>query len=79
MNNLLWTTGDEPVATGVLSRLAENGGGNIIALLAMAVIPLIGLVRGGVDMCRIDLTHSGLQGASDAGALLGRKIMATNK
>lgn len=39
--------------TGVLSRLARNEEGNIIALLAMAVIPLVGLVGGGVDMGRI--------------------------
>ncbi len=65
--------------TGVLSRLARNEESNIIALLAMAVIPLVGLVGGGVDMGRIYLTQSRLQGACDAGALLGRKIMGTNK
>ena len=65
MNNLLWTTGDKPGTqnadsfgpTGVLSRLARNEEGNIIALLAIAVILLIGLVGGGVDMGQIYLTQ----------------------
>lgn len=61
--------------SGVLSRLLKNEEGNIIAILAAAVIPAIGLVGGGVDMSRLYLTQSRLQGACDAGALIGRKTM----
>ncbi|MFN3618855.1 Tad domain-containing protein [Sphingorhabdus sp.] len=61
--------------TGILTRLADNEEGNIIAILAAAVIPVIGLIGGGVDMSRLYLTQSRLQGACDAGALLGRKTM----
>lgn len=64
---------------GVLSRLAGNEEGNIIALLAVAVIPLIGLVGAGIDIGRIYLTNSRLQGACDAGALLGRKVMGVGR
>ncbi|MFN3451238.1 MAG: pilus assembly protein TadG-related protein [Sphingorhabdus sp.] len=66
---------DANQACGVLSRLLKNEEGNIIAILAAAVIPVIGLVGGGVDMSRIYLTQSRLQGACDAGALMGRKTM----
>jgi Flp pilus assembly protein TadG len=61
--------------SGVMSRLLKNEEGNIIALLAATVIPVVGLVGGGVDMSRIYLTQSRLQGACDAGALIGRKTM----
>lgn len=58
-----------------MSRLLKNEEGNIIALLAAAVIPVVGLVGGGFDMSRIYLTQTRLQGACDAGALIGRKTM----
>ena len=61
--------------SGVLSRLGGSEEGNIIALFAASIIPVIGLIGGGVDMSRIYLTHSRLQGACDAGALIGRKTM----
>ena len=60
---------------GVMSRLIGSEEGNIIALFAASIIPVIGLVGGGVDMSRIYLTHTRLQGACDAGALIGRKMM----
>ena len=60
---------------GVLARLLKNEEGNVIAILAAAVIPAIGLVGGAVDMSRIYLAQSRLQGACDAGALMGRKTM----
>jgi Flp pilus assembly protein TadG len=66
---------DAKQVSGVMSRLLKNEEGNIIALLAATVIPVVGLVGGGVDMSRIYLTQSRLQGACDAGALIGRKTM----
>ena len=62
--------------TGVLSRLCKDEAGNAIAIMAAAVIPVICLVGGSVDMSRIYLTQSRLQAACDAGALMGRKVMA---
>ncbi|WP_397597990.1 Tad domain-containing protein [Sphingorhabdus sp.] len=61
--------------SGVMSRLLKNEDGNIIALLAASVIPVFGLVGGGFDMTRIYLSQTRLQGACDAGALIGRKTM----
>ncbi len=61
--------------SGVTSRLLKNEEGNIIALLAASVIPVFGLVGGGFDMTRIYLSQTRLQGACDAGALIGRKTM----
>ena len=58
---------------GVLSSLASNEEGNIIALFAASIIPVIGLVGGGVDMSRLYLTQARLQGACDAGDCLVAK------
>lgn len=61
---------------GVLSRLCKDEAGNTIAIMAAAVVPVIGLVGGSVDMSRIYLTQARLQAACDAGSLMGRKVMA---
>src|SRR3546814_7828799 len=59
----------------ILVRLYHNQAGNTLAIVAAAVLPLMGLIGGGVDMSRIYLTKSRLQQACDAGALAGRKTM----
>ena len=61
--------------SGFMSRLLKNEEGNVLALFAVAVIPFFGLVGGGFDMTRIYLTQTRLQGACDAGVLIGRKTM----
>jgi len=58
-----------------LTRLARDVRGNTIALAAAAMVPLAGLIGGGVDMSRLYLTKTRLQQACDAGALAGRKAM----
>ncbi|KKW90082.1 Tad domain-containing protein [Sphingobium chungbukense] len=58
-----------------LTRLYHNQAGNTLAMVAAAVLPLMGLIGGGVDMSRIYLTKARLQQACDAGALAGRKTM----
>jgi Flp pilus assembly protein TadG len=63
-------------ASGVMSRLLKNEQGNVIAIFAAAVFPLIGLVGGAVDMSRLYLVQTRLQAACDSGALMGRKVMA---
>lgn len=62
-------------ARGFLGRLARDVRGNTIALMAAAMIPLAGLIGGGVDMSRLYLAKTRLQQACDAGALAGRKAM----
>lgn len=60
---------------GTLQRLRRDRAGNTIAMLAISLIPLAGLVGGAVDMSRMYLTKTRLQQACDAGALAGRKVM----
>lgn len=60
---------------GFLSRLARDVRGNTLAIMAAALIPLTGLIGGGVDMSRLYLVKTRLQQACDAGALAGRKAM----
>ena len=59
-----------------MTRLARNQAGNVMAMYAAALIPLLGLLGGGIDMSRIYLAKTRLQQACDAGALAGRKQMA---
>ena len=67
----------KPVAQkGFLTRLLHNQAGNTLALTAAAIIPLIGMIGGAVDMSRAYLTKSRLQQACDAGALAGRREMS---
>lgn len=60
---------------GFLTRLLRNQAGNTMAIVAAAIIPLLGLIGGGIDMSRLYLTKARLQQACDAGALAGRKQM----
>ena len=63
----------EPI--GFLRRICRDVRGNTLAIMAAALIPLAGLVGGGVDMSRMYITKTRLQHACDAGALAGRKAM----
>jgi Flp pilus assembly protein TadG len=60
---------------GFLSRLARDVRGNTLALMAIALVPLAGLMGGGIDISRMYITKTRLQHACDAGALAGRKAM----
>ncbi|MFA6115004.1 MAG: TadE/TadG family type IV pilus assembly protein [Sphingomonas sp.] len=60
---------------GFLSRLARDVRGNALAIMAIALVPLAGLVGGGIDISRMYITKTRLQHACDAGALAGRKAM----
>lgn len=61
--------------TGSLRRLARNKAGNSFILIAASLIPIAGVIGGGLDMGRAYLSKSKLQSACDAGALAGRKSM----
>jgi len=58
---------------GLLSRLAKDKSGNVIAMVAASLFPLIALIGGGIDMGRGYLAQSRLQQACDAGTLAARK------
>jgi len=56
-----------------MGTLARDARGNTLALMAIALIPLAGMVGGGLDLSRLYLVKTRLQHACDAGALAGRK------
>jgi Flp pilus assembly protein TadG len=60
-------------ARGFMAALARDVRGNTLAIMAAALIPLAGLVGGGIDISRMYITKTRLQHACDAGALAGRK------
>lgn len=61
---------------GFLRRLAGDVRANTLAMMAAALVPLVGMVGGGVDLSRLYIVKTRLQHACDAGALAGRKAMA---
>jgi Flp pilus assembly protein TadG len=60
---------------GIFARLAGDVRANTLAIMAAAMIPLIGMVGGAVDLSRMYIVKTRLQHACDAGALAGRKAM----
>ncbi|WP_164931300.1 VWA domain-containing protein [Erythrobacter sp. HKB08] len=60
-----------------LRRLARDRAGNTLALIAAAILPLLGMVGGGIDMGRAYLAENRLQQACDSGVLAARKVMGT--
>ncbi|MFS0735914.1 TadE/TadG family type IV pilus assembly protein [Sphingomonas sp. 1P06PA] len=60
---------------GFCANLRRSRSGNVLALGAMAIIPLTGMLGGALDMSRIYLAKSRLQQACDAAALAGRRSM----
>jgi Flp pilus assembly protein TadG len=63
---------------GFMSRLARTQKGNVIALVAAAIIPLAALIGGGLDMGRAYMARARMQQACDAAALAGRRAMTTS-
>lgn len=60
---------------GFLGRLIHDVRANTMAIMAAALIPLTGLIGGGLDISRLYITKTRLQHACDAAALAGRKAM----
>ena len=59
----------------LLTRLARDRRGNTLAIMAAAMIPLMGFTGSAIDMARLYVVKVRLQQACDAGALAGRKAM----
>jgi Flp pilus assembly protein TadG len=66
-------TNEHPM--GFLRRLVKNQAGNTMAIVAAAIIPLAGLIGGGLDMSRAYMVRTRMQQACDAAALAGRRSM----
>tara|TARA_A100001391_G_scaffold53249_3_gene32480 strand:+ start:11419 stop:13407 length:1989 start_codon:yes stop_codon:yes gene_type:complete len=60
-----------------LCRLVEDQAGNTLMIIAAALLPLIGMVGGGLDIGRGYLVQARLQQACDAGVLAARKRLGT--
>lgn len=60
---------------GFLTRLARDVRANTLIIVAFALIPLCGMIGGGLDLSRMYIVKTRLQHACDAGALAGRKSM----
>lgn len=63
---------------GVLARLRQDKAGNVFAMTAAAVFPMIGVVGGAIDASRMYMVRSRLQAACDSAVLAGRKAMTTS-
>jgi Flp pilus assembly protein TadG len=59
-----------------LARLRRDEGGNTLAIMAAALIPMIGMVGSAVDISRAYLVKTRLQQACDAGVLAARRTMS---
>ncbi|MEB3414865.1 TadE/TadG family type IV pilus assembly protein [Alteriqipengyuania sp. WL0013] len=62
----------------LLPRIARDVRGNVLPIVAAAILPLIGMVGSGIDMGRAYVTKSRLQQACDAGVLAARKKLGSN-
>ncbi len=61
----------------LLAALARDQSGNALAIVAAAIVPLLAMVGGGIDMGRSYLAESRLQQACDAGVLAARKKLGS--
>lgn len=60
----------------VLHRLADDRRGNVLAMSAAALFPLMAMIGGAIDLSRLYMTNTRLQQACDSGALAARRAMA---
>ena len=60
---------------GVLGRLRRDSRGNILALMAVLMVPIATLSGSAIDIGRLYTVKTRLQQACDAGVLAGRKMM----
>lgn len=61
----------------LLGGLARDRAGNTLAMIAAALVPLLAMVGGGIDMGRSYLSQTRLQQACDAGVLAARKKLGS--
>ena len=64
-------------SAALLGRLCRDRSGNTLAMIAAALVPLLAMVGGGIDMGRSYLSQSRLQQACDAGVLAARKKLGS--
>jgi Flp pilus assembly protein TadG len=62
---------------GLFARLARDTAGNTLMIVAASLLPLMGIIGGGIDIGRAYLSETRLQDACDAGVLAARKRLGT--
>lgn len=62
--------------SGLLMRLRKDQRGSTLAVMAMSLIPIAGVIGSGLDMGRAYMTKAKLQNACDAAALAARREMS---
>lgn len=65
-------------ACGLLGRLRRSQAGNTLAIMAISMIPIAGMLGSALDLSRSYLVKTRLQQACDAGVLAARKAMDGN-
>lgn len=63
---------------GILGRLAHDRRANTLAIMAISMIPVAGMLGSALDLSRGYLVKTRLQQACDAGVLAARKAMSGN-
>jgi len=64
-------------AAALMRRLASDSAGNTFIIVAAAILPMLALVGGAIDMGRSYLAETRLQQACDAGVLAARKSLGS--
>lgn len=62
--------------TTIFGRLRDDRGGNVLAIMAAAMIPIIAMVGSGIDMTRAYMAQNRFRQACDAGSLAGRRLLS---
>nr|WP_137678374.1 Tad domain-containing protein [Parerythrobacter lutipelagi] len=68
---------DKKPAGPFLNRLAHDRSGNTMVLVAAALLPLLGMIGGAVDMSRTYMASAKIQQACDSGVLAARKKLGS--
>ncbi len=64
---------------GLIARLLRDKTANTLAISAAAVVPLVGVIGGGVDASRMYMAKSRLQQACDSATLAARKQLGASQ
>ena len=57
-------------------RIAVHRRGSVLPMAAAALVPMLAMIGGAIDLSRLYMANTRLQQACDAGALAGRRTMA---
>lgn len=62
----------------ILKRIVRSEAGNVLYMTALVVLPILGMIGGGIDLGRAYMAQNRLQNACDAGVLAARKTQTSN-